>query len=1090
MSCPQRVVELILIHGPRLCGKSQVAAEYPQGRPGSWRVLTADQLPHTLSLHRRNKVVWSAMRENDVLLNSVVIDADNSCADTRRAMVGFLRGRVGDEAGWRLQVTVVKVEEGGSVNPILIDSSTTYEGMGGLYGDKVRHQLLGYALADRALQLSLTVQQATGHIHSIDDCPEGDPADRNEPTNHAIESTVRDMSTMGHIYSVSPSPVSAASCKSEGIDRLEVIRISGLLADIPRRYVSEINRMKAILPPHRQAFYDTPGSPRISALFIPVSALITLASTSKDKGQSLVIKRLKSGSRHLEGQSILEPSNAPSEWEGGGVYPVLDPDALAEAFKFIFDSSSLASSVRRCVIVCGDPTNDVIDGSCYQRVSAQPLFQITVAAVHSLLEAASIAFPVVSLLLTAAPSNVPMPLDGCGLAYAERVLQLDLPSSCLMLPTGGFTRALHSGPPGHHMIGRFLLPPDPETGARPAPSVGGKQCLLTGDCEQPIIDSNRQHPGWRTHPLFFTTDGSRVARMQHQGSGRLLPLVHPHGDKLLSTHIYLHASDSAAGLEPLAATNISPITISLAKSVQRAVSQGDDGYAVRLQASTSIGALHQGISQQTLPPEVNMCTVPPEVSAVQEPPKFLLSNAAVIAAFPLVSIDTGGRYVSAGRVDVQSIDWRWFPPRRDQPHSALLVKGDCLNSNSASRHRCRLVVVDDAISHSFCTCGTFVTQYGGCLCRHVAAIALQLTRTPSSKLPQQRAAAATSVTADVVVDDVDCEQWGEGAASSSTYTPSGPAVMMGNLPAFLLGSVKTKPTAAPSSGRRGHEGSSSGPQLPSRSLAHLLGPSAPTERPLTSYFYFCRAHRANIMKEIEEGKHSEEEGSNKTAKTAKVLASMWHAQTPEERAALEQECADFNSDLRAKWDVYLASDEYKAIIEQSPAGVATPVVKSVPLAGCKRPRAPARKVGGDDSTDDDATQSEGEDGGVRGREGGALGFEQRNSEWKRDANGNWVCAWDDPSDGHLSEATLAQPQPAAPHPGAPQAKAMLGSYYPVDPSSGGLLGIKGYTTGRLVPFQDASNNGSSVGGLRRSSSTDAPPRHEISHNTAEGGGGE
>ena len=1207
-----QVVELVFIVGPRLCGKTQVALEYAQGRGcGSWKVLGSDALPSTLSLHRRNKALWSAMSSTlsasssssatpspttatssplPSTLVSLILDVDNGCESTRAATIGYLRGRIAElypNNTCTLRVTVVRVAEGPTA-PISLDtvSLDAFRGVGGHYGGKVRHQLLGYALADHALRLSLDVQQAISAHKAVNG---NAPAtmltiggDQNEGSDaDTLTTLLRDMSVIGHIYSATTNNKGCtnAQLQQQGVDQVESVRIADRLNDLPRRYSSEYQRCFSTLPAHRHSFFaSTFNGPRVSALFIPVSSLMTLASMSKESGKEAVLRRLRSGSRHLTGQTVLEPiggvpadNNSSSAnatiTTGDGVYPVLDDATVEFMWQWMLgggDDDVSTSSPRRAIVVCGDPNDDVIDDSGYMRgapstssvpATNQPLSQIQISAVGSLLETARFPFPIYSMLLatSTSPASVPLPLDCCGVAYLERMLQLDLPSSCLVLPQSGYSRKLVLSPPEFHVIGNFVSLSDPDESTKALHRL--KKPATTTPSHTPLV--------WRTHPFFFTTEGERIVGAQHTPTGRQLPFIHPQGDKLLSAHVSLHCVDDGAILPALSTTSqqMPTTTKSLTKGPTNhhhaEAEKDDDNFIVQIQASTTVGALQVASTQHALPVSTNNTSTqegggdestssasPPSAPTVP-PPKFLLTNAAVVEAFPTASCVAGDKYVVAKKIEIPSIRWSWRPPTATLNFSTLLVRGNCLNSNSASKHKCLLLVRDGKVGLSFCTCGTCATGYGGSLCRHSAALALQLSRTPSTQLLPQLSSSTVAEDSDgskkhVVANNAEDEddndndrvriRAGVGAADLSTYIlPSEPAIMQGMLPAFLFGGTKGSRARAAAGGKSGvasttspATATSTRTSLPSKLISHLLGPNAPSERPLTTYFYFCRSRRAVVMKEVEEGKHADEEGANKTAKVAKILASMWHSLPADEKQVINDDCAAFNTAIKAQWETYMASDEYATVMsnfnshqqqqQQSAAMSPTPTSKksgaspkrrsggaTIALGG-KRAR-----EGGDAPTDDDNTPDEDTLDNLPSSQRVAREFEQMHSEWRRDSNGNWVCAWDDADPlptttttttttttaattlsrtsaavGGARVPTLHQP---GKQPAEAAAKAMLGSYYPGDdegnPSTSGLMN-RAYTTGRLAASSAASGSWGGAAGdetARGGSSSTVAPAH-------------
>eukprot|EP00658_Telonema_sp_P-2_P015230 TRINITY_DN15859_c0_g1_i7.p1 TRINITY_DN15859_c0_g1~~TRINITY_DN15859_c0_g1_i7.p1 ORF type:complete len:361 (-),score=64.84 TRINITY_DN15859_c0_g1_i7:15-1097(-) len=342
------------------------------------------------------------------------------------------------------------------------------------------------------------------------------------------------------------------------------------------------------------------------------------------------------------------------------------------------------------------------------------------------------------------------------------------------------------------------------------------------------------------------------------------------------------------------------------------------------------------------------------------------------------------------------------------------------------------------------------------------------------------------------------------------------------LPAFLLGGTKrSRARAGAKSGGGGASTTSptsTRTSLPSKLISHLLGPNAPTERPLTTYFYFCRSRRAVVMKEIEEGKHSDETGANKTAKVAKILASMWHSLPADDKQVISDDCATFNTDIKAQWEAYMASDEYATVMKEfSNQQQAAAAMSSTPASSKKRGggASPKRRSGGativlggkrareggdDDAPTDDDTPDEDTLENIPGSQRVAHEFEQMHSEWRRDSNGNWICAWDD-ADPPLATSTTTTTTttsalsrttavggarvPTLHQTGKPAeatTKAMLGSYYPGDdegnPSTSGLMN-RAYTTGRLAAASSAaSGSWGGAGGDEtargRSSSTVAP----------------
>eukprot|EP00658_Telonema_sp_P-2_P061226 TRINITY_DN4995_c0_g1_i1.p1 TRINITY_DN4995_c0_g1~~TRINITY_DN4995_c0_g1_i1.p1 ORF type:complete len:168 (+),score=43.98 TRINITY_DN4995_c0_g1_i1:182-685(+) len=127
--------------------------------------------------------------------------------------------------------------------------------------------------------------------------------------------------------------------------------------------------------------------------------------------------RLRSGSRHLTGQAVLEPIGLPTDattttstvttTAADGVYPVLDDTTVELMWQWMLGVDQHQQYVvRRAVVICGDPNDDVIDDSGYMRASTsstssthQPLSQIHISTVTSLLQTAGFPFPVYSMLL-------------------------------------------------------------------------------------------------------------------------------------------------------------------------------------------------------------------------------------------------------------------------------------------------------------------------------------------------------------------------------------------------------------------------------------------------------------------------------------------------------------------------------------------------------------------------------------------------------------------------------------------------------------------------------------------------------------------
>jgi len=214
------------------------------------------------------------------------------------------------------------------------------------------------------------------------------------------------------------------------------------------------------------------------------------------------------------------------------------------------------------------------------------------------------------------------------------------------------------------------------------------------------------------------------------------------------------------------------------------------------------------------------------------------------------------------------------------------------------------------------------------------------------------------------------------------------------------------------------------------------------------------------------------------------------ALAPEAKATFEAECAVFNAAVRAEWDAYKATEEYRlAIAAFTAAGGHQQQARKRGRSKSPQHTTAGEAVGADEETDDEAgavnvSERRGDAGGGSSREGQAAAA-GANSQWRRNRRGEWVCEWDESlSDGSATDAESAVGTPqrvgneAAANSDAPPRRAqppVLGSLFGVGESSGGLLGqmTRNSTVAALgqatVDGSDHHHNHSSMIARRRTS---------------------
>lgn len=317
---------------------------------------------------------------------------------------------------------------------------------------------------------------------------------------------------------------------------------------------------------------------------------------------------------------------------------------------------------------------------------------------------------------------------------------------------------------------------------------------------------------------------------------------------------------------------------------------------------------------------------------------------------------------------------------------SVICSVDCSSSDKTKSYVVQVGSICGELSFANCECKTATGARP--ICRHAVALC-----TLMSTIPLEQVELAVPEGVGACLEKVDGES--EAATNhhndvepqvtktlppfSSRYQPTPVAVTPDGLPLHMV-----PPVRAPQKQKR--ERGQSGTTPVAGDPRYLMGPNAPKARRMVSAFFYYSSLQRPIL--------AAEEPTLRGPAVAHRLGEMWGKLSPEEKSELSRVCKEMSANLEQEWEAYRQTTEYLELLKQYQSDT-----EQGAHTARRRQEKPCPTVGNEDEALLNDLNADSVDR-----------FKHNNPEWKLNAEGEWVCAWDEGTASDESEPEL-RPKP-------------------------------------------------------------------------------